>query len=131
MEPPQHFDILAVDAFSSDAIPVHLLTTEALREYFRHLKPDGILAAHISNRFLNLEWVVRFGAEALGKSTVGVFDENYNDDPALSRTDWMLVTGKPGGFEDPKWRGLGLPSERPRHVRLWTDDYSNVLAIMR
>ena len=59
--------MLAVDAFSSDAIPVHLLTREAFQQYFRHLKPQGILAMHISNRHLRLEWVVRLEAQALGK----------------------------------------------------------------
>src|SRR3989449_7339768 len=53
-EPPQGFDVLAVDAFSSDAIPVHLITREALQAYLRHMKPDGIVAFHVSNRFLDL-----------------------------------------------------------------------------
>src|SRR5260370_40377995 len=57
-EPPQRFDVLAVDAFSSDAIPVHLITREALGSYLRHMKPDGIVAFHVSNRFLDLVPVV-------------------------------------------------------------------------
>ena len=57
-EPPQAYDVLALDAFSSDAIPVHLLTEEAVEIYLRHLKPDGVLAVHVSNRYLDLEPVV-------------------------------------------------------------------------
>ena len=130
-EPPQQFDLLAVDAFSSDAIPVHLLTTEAFREYFRHLKPDGILAVHISNRYLQLEWVVRLGAQSLGKKVMAVFDEPGDDDPALSSSDWMLVSSSPAAFTDPKWQKLGDPSARPARLKVWTDEYSNLLSILK
>jgi SAM-dependent methyltransferase len=75
--PQQKFDLLAVDAFSSDAIPVHLLTMEAFQLYFRHLRPDGILAVHISNRHLYLEPVVAAAAQKLGKD--GVLIENPDD----------------------------------------------------
>ncbi len=66
-EPSQQFDILVIDAFSGDAIPVHLLTREAFRIYWRHLKPDGVLAVHISNRYLNLAPVVMLAAKESGK----------------------------------------------------------------
>src|SRR5204863_1378176 len=66
-ESPENFDVLAVDAFSSDSIPVHLLTREAMLLYFRHLKPDGILAVHISNRYLDLQPVLQGETEATGK----------------------------------------------------------------
>ena len=69
------FDILAVDAFSSDAIPVHLLTREAIQLYFRHLKPEGVLALHISNRYLDLKPVCEGGAEAVGRQAWVVEDE--------------------------------------------------------
>ena len=70
-EAPQNYDILAVDAFSSDSIPVHLLTREAMALYFRHLKPGGVLAVHISNRFINLEPVLERASSALGKPRPG------------------------------------------------------------
>ena len=57
-EAPQNFDVLAVDAFSGDSIPVHLITYEAFTEYLRHLKPDGVIAFHVSNRFLDLKPVL-------------------------------------------------------------------------
>jgi SAM-dependent methyltransferase len=130
-EPSQQFDVLAVDAFSSDAIPVHLLTSEAFREYFRHLKPDGILAVHITNRYLSLEWVVRMEAEALHKQALAVFYEKDKTEPAVDDSDWMLVSGQPNAFAAGKWSDLGDPGEKPRHLRLWTDEYSNLLTILQ
>jgi SAM-dependent methyltransferase len=65
-EAPQQFDVLAIDAFSSDAIPVHLITREAVQVYLRHMKPDGIIAYHVTNRYLNLEPVVESIAHELG-----------------------------------------------------------------
>ena len=67
-QPSQQFDLMAIDAFSSDAIPVHLLTREAFALYFRHLKPTGILAVHVSNRYLDLVPVVSRNARDLGQS---------------------------------------------------------------
>ena len=67
MEPDQQFDILVVDAFSGDSVPIHLLTREAFTQYFRHLKPDGVLAVHITNRFLDLQPVVKTAADYFGK----------------------------------------------------------------
>src|SRR5262249_51887740 len=66
-EAPENFDVLAVDAFSSDAIPVHLLTREAFELYFRHLKSSGVLAVHVSNKHLDLPPVVKLAAVAVGK----------------------------------------------------------------
>ncbi len=65
-EPPQHFDVLAIDAFSSDAIPVHLITKEAVEVYLRHMKPDGVIAFHVTNRYLNLVPVVEGIAQRIG-----------------------------------------------------------------
>jgi SAM-dependent methyltransferase len=130
----QGFDVLAVDAFSGDAIPVHLLTQEAFREYFRHTRPDGILAVHISNRYLDLEWVVRMEADALGKKAVLVSDEVDDNDPLLSRSDWMLLSSQPNAFSEAKWAGLSDPdvrnARRPKDLQLWTDEYSNLFSIL-
>ena len=70
-EAPENFDVLAVDAFSSDSIPVHLLTSQAMALYFRHLSPDGILAVHISNHYLDLEPVLAGRKRATGKRARG------------------------------------------------------------
>ena len=92
-------DLLAVDAFSSDAIPIHLLTREALEVYFRHLKPDGILALHISNRYLDLEPVCARGAEYFHKQAMTVYDEG-DEAPYLPAPVWVLVTSDTSIFLD-------------------------------
>ena len=90
-EGPQNYDILAVDAFSSDAIPVHLLTREAIQLYFRHLKPAGVLALHISNRYLDLKPVCEGGARAVGRQAWAVEDEG-DQASYFSSSTWVLVT---------------------------------------
>ena len=132
-EGPQDFDVLAVDAFSSDAIPVHLITREALGVYLKHVKPDGIVAFHVSNRFLDLIPVVARLASEYGAHVVLVSDDpDEEEDPRRSRTDWVLVSRdaaalgrqaiverEPAEIEDkPDWR-------------TWTDDYSNLIQILK
>jgi len=88
-EAPENFDVLAVDAFSSDAIPVHLLTYEAMQLYFRHIKPDGILAVHVSNRYLDLQPVVGGEAQALKKvARVVDTDDDETQDISERRGCW-------------------------------------------
>ena len=96
-EAPQQFDALVVDAFSSDSIPVHLLTREAFEIYFRHLKPDGVLALHISNQYLNLQPVVEAAAVALQKEAVLVNNgDNYPQ--GIYSAAWILLGNDPQGF---------------------------------
>ena len=124
-------DLLAVDAFSSDAIPVHLLTREALAVYFRHLKTDGILALHISNRYLDLEPVCEKGAELFNKQSMTVYDEG-DDAPYLSTSNWVLVTSDTTIFLDNIFDDSMIPPSKPRKgFRAWTDDYSNVFQILK
>ena len=128
-EAPENFDVLAVDAFSSDSIPVHLLTWEAMKLYFHHLKPDGILAVHISNRYLDLEPVVEGESRALGKTarTVDTDDDASQD---VFAATWVLVTSPPNDF-DKTIVDASKPAEATRKVRLWTDDYSNLFQILK
>jgi hypothetical protein len=128
-EPSRQFDLLAVDAFSSDSIPVHLLTIEAFRLYFRHLRPDGVLAVHISNKYLDLNPIVQMAARTLGKRTL-VVDTDDQDDTGVFGATWVLVTGDPHFFERPDLKGAGS-KPATRNVRLWTDDYSNLLRILK
>jgi len=123
-------DLLAVDAFSSDAIPVHLLTREALAVYFRHLKPDGILALHISNRYLDLEPVCARGAEYFAKQAMTVTDDGYAE-PYFSASTWVLVTSDDTIFQDDAFdQAFMQPSEAKPSFRAWTDDYSNIVQIL-
>jgi MFS family permease/SAM-dependent methyltransferase len=132
-EPPRNFDVLAVDAFSSDAIPVHLITREALGVYLRHVKPDGIVAFHVSNRFLDLIPVVARLAKEQGAHAVQVRDDpDEEEDYRRSRTDWVLVSRDPAALKRNEIveRGAVEPEERPEW-RSWTDDYSNLIQILK
>jgi len=128
-EAPQNFDVLALDAFSSDAIPVHLLTVEAFRVYLRQLKPGGILAVHISNRYLDLVPVVQQAARALSLELREVDNED-DDEAGVYRSDWLLVSASPAAFAGPLLRDAQRTEADPR-VRLWTDDYSDLYRILK
>ena len=126
---PQNYDLIAVDAFSSDAIPVHLLTREALALYFRHLQPRGVLAVHISNRYISLEPVLDRGAAALGK-TARVFETEDNDAGTCYGTTWVLIAADPAVFAGAEYK-TGLPSTPAPWLRVWTDDYSNLYKVLK
>ena len=126
---PQNFDVLAVDAFSSDSIPVHLLTKEAMDLYFRHLRPDGILAVHISNRYLNLQPVLEGEVHATQK-IARVVDTEDDDTQDVFGATWVLITSPATGFKGESLSN-SAPLDSKRTVRLWTDDYSNLFKILK
>jgi SAM-dependent methyltransferase len=128
-EPDQGFDVLAVDAFSSDSIPVHLLTKEAMDLYFRHLKPDGILAVHISNRYLDLQPVLLGEVKATGRVARLVDNEEDESQDVFSST-WVLIKSPAAGFT-PEEIQRSTELQSTRSVRLWTDDYSNLFQILK
>ena len=128
-EPPQNFDVLAVDAFNSDSIPVHLLTRQAMDLYFHHLKPDGILAVHISNRYLDLQPVLRVETRTTGKLARVVDTEDDESQDVFGAT-WVLVVSPTAGFSQAILNAsTGLTALRT--VRLWTDDFSNLYQILK
>jgi hypothetical protein len=129
-EAPQQFDVLVVDAFSGDAIPVHLLTREAFGLYFQHLKPEGILAVHISNTYLNLAPIVKLLAEDADYASRLIASED--DSPTLiSAADWVLVTRNQHFLNIPETFAGSQTIDVPRGLRLWTDDYNNLFQILR
>jgi hypothetical protein len=129
-EAPQRFDVLTVDAFTGDSIPVHLLTREAFELYFRQLKPQGVLAVHVSNQFLDLRPVIAAAAAKLGKEAVLV--HNGDDRPnGIYASNWMLV-GDPKGFEgQADIEGAGVIILPGTKTRLWTDDFSNLFEALK
>jgi SAM-dependent methyltransferase len=129
-EPPREFDLLAVDAFSGDSIPVHLLTREAFDLYFRHLKENGMLAVHVSNKYLDLKPVVGRAAESMGKAAVVVDTEDEPENGIYGAT-WILVSGDRRWFGTPSLKDAGVPLAARSDVRLWTDDYSNLFRILK
>ncbi len=122
---PQGFDVLVVDAFSGDAIPVHLLTEEAFRLYWKHLKPDGVLAVHVSNRYLNLAPVVKAAADRFGYEARMVKNED-DDSVGVFESDYVLVSQRAGFFSEPAIEKQAIPIQVSSGMRLWTDDYSNI-----
>ena len=120
-EPPQAFDLLAVDAFSGDSVPAHLLTQEALALYARHLAPGGILAVHVSNRFVDFDPVLAAGAQALGRPAINVLG-----DPSEARrcyhSQWILIPPREGQAQYPALWQFGAPLEPTPGFRPWTDD---------
>jgi len=129
-EGPQNYDILAVDAFSSDAIPVHLLTREAIQLYFRHLKPEGVLALHISNRYLDLKPVCEGGAAAVGREAFVVEDEG-DEASYLSSSTWVLVTSDLALYKEKFFKDATVSQySAKKGFRPWTDDYSNLFQIL-
>jgi len=128
-ESPQQYDVLVSDAFSSDSIPVHLITREALDVYLRHMKPGGVIAFHVTNRFLRLAPVVKKLADDKGLHTLLIIDEAEKSD--LSKTDWVLVTRDP---ELPKRTEIAEGSEAIDDIpglRVWTDDFNNLFQILK
>ena len=127
-EEPQHFDILAVDAFSSDAIPVHLLTRQAFEVYLRHLNPDGMLAIHVTNRYLNLVPVVKDIADALHLAAVHV--EN-DADGVYASTDWVLVARDAALFDKEPLADNTTEIDSDPSRQVWTDDFNNLFNAMK
>jgi SAM-dependent methyltransferase len=130
-EASQNFDVLVLDAFNGDAIPVHLLTEEAFEVYLRHLKPDGVIAVHVSSQHLNLEQVVWKLADHLKTGSAWIEDVD-DDDAGVLASDWVLLTNNEEFLADGAVRQAA--SERRgnfERIRLWRDDYVNLFQILR
>jgi SAM-dependent methyltransferase len=129
-EEPQQFDVLAVDAFSGDAIPVHLLTREAVALYWRHLKPQGVLAIHTSNLYLDLNPVVKLLAEDAGCQARCVSNDD-DEDNLVYGSYWVLVTRNQAFLKRIK-KGYDLEDIAvPPKLKIWTDDFNNLFQILK
>ena len=128
-EAPQQYDVLVIDAFSSDAIPVHLITREAMGVYLRHLKPGGVLAIHITNRFLRLGPVVKRLADDQSLHAILIDDDAKGSD--LATTDWVLLSRDAELLKRPDVaRGQAAIEELPG-LRIWTDSFNNLFQILK
>jgi spermidine synthase len=128
-EPLQNFDVLAVDAFSGDSVPVHLITAEAMDVYLRHMKPDGIIAFHVTNRFLWMPPVVENIAKARGLHVALIHDEN--DNPLLRNTDWVLVASNPAVLAQQAIASRSSPIRGIPGLGVWTDDFNNLFDVLK
>jgi hypothetical protein len=122
---PGNFDILILDAFSSDSIPMHLLTAECADVYRRHLKPGGILLLHITNRTLDLEPVARGIAEHLGWPAAQLLSQSHPE-TGENASRWVLISANPSAFPA---AGGWTPLARP--PLLWTDDFASLWHVLK
>ncbi|WP_374643184.1 spermidine synthase [Hydrogenophaga sp.] len=130
-ETPQGFDLLAMDAFSGDSIPTHLVTLEAFDAYTRHLRPGGLLAVHITNTYLDLRPVMAAAAHHLGRIALLVELASGHGDPFCRRSSWVV-------FVSPEQARALPPSLQGAEVlkptlgfRPWTDTFSNLFDILK
>lgn len=128
-EPDQQFDVLVIDAFSGDSVPIHLLTYEAFAQYFRHLKPHGVLAVHITNRFLDLRPVVKTAADHFGKD-LRMVDSEGNSEKLILHSSWALISSDAAFFKHPDL-GAATAVVTPTKFRPWKDDYSSIVSVMQ
>jgi len=128
-EKPLQLDVLGVDAFSSDSIPIHLLTREAFAIYFKHLKPTGVLCVHVSNRHVRLQPVVASIAQEMGKSAITILND-ADDDHVVTQSEWVLVTSNPVILNDPAIKEASTPAKTEPGFRTWSDDYSNLFQLV-
>jgi hypothetical protein len=127
---PQMFDVLAVDAFSSDSIPVHLLTREAIGLYLQHLQPDGVLAMHISNRYLNLAPILEEFAREFDLGLAYI--RSPRTDSGSYTAVWVLLTKNQAFLDLPEITNADQDIPDPiENVRIWTDAYSNIMPYLR
>jgi len=131
--PAHRFDLLILDAFSSDAIPVHLVTREAFLSYVRALKPHGAIALHITNRYFDLAPII---ARIAPEAGLVAYDWDFKPPPRtdfaiLSVSHWIVLARNPADLGAIATNGHWTRRNPDPKVRLWTDDYSNLLAALR
>lgn len=129
-EAGQRLDVLAVDAFSSDSIPVHLITREAIELYRRHVQDNGAIVFHISNRYLDLNGVVRQLADAIGWQAVRVVDEPP-ESSYLYRSDWVVITRNERLLQTLRTEAQAETVPAVAGRRIWTDDYNNLFEVLK
>jgi len=133
-EASQQFDVLAMDAFSGDSIPLHLLTREAMAIYLRHLKPGGVLAFQATNRFIDIAPVVASLAAEYGLTAVMISDAAGSEEGAdywISGTDQILVTSNRALLESDKIATASQVITVPPGFRIWTDSFNNLLRVLK
>jgi hypothetical protein len=130
-EPPQHYDVLIIDAFSSDAVPIHLVTREAFAIYLKHLADGGVLAFHISTMHLDLNAVVWKLAEHYGLEKMWIENDDITGLGALG-SDWILLSKDSAAMAIPALQQKArTPKTDLSHIDLWTDDAMNLLQILK
>lgn len=127
-DPKQNFDMLSIDAFSSDAIPMHLMTREALRVYKSQIKPDGAIVYNVTNRFINLAPMVKLLAESEGMKAILISHNPDTDE--YNYTDYVIVTNNEKLLANERFREPAEIDKLPG-LKVWTDDYNNLFDVLR
>jgi spermidine synthase len=131
--PPRSYDLIVLDAFSSDSVPVHLLTQEAARVYVSKLRPGGLIAFQISNRYFDLEPVI--GGVARSLHLAGLYQAHMPSaaarDEGAAYSQWVVVARSPGRLAPLVRTGRWQPLEESSGEPVWTDQYSNILGVIR
>lgn len=132
-QPPGRFRVLVADAFTSDAVPAHLLTREAVAEYLERVEPGGVVAMHITNRHLGLEPVLAAIAEDLGLHAIAWDDVPAPDAVARGHfsSHWVVLARRDEDLAGVRETGPWRRAQRRAGVRAWTDDYSNLVRLLR
>ena len=130
---PQGFDVLVLDAFASDAVPIHLLTREAFELYSKHLNPGGILAFNVTNVYVDLKALIRGTAKQLGYQSLWVDWHPNRDEPmGFEPNSWILVTQNREFMQNPAVRSRVKSWESDTNADIvWTDDYASLLQVLR
>jgi hypothetical protein len=128
--PDNEFDVLMLDAFNSDSIPAHLVSREAVQMYLKKLKPNGLILFHVSNRYMDVESLV--SAVSLDVGLQGLVRYDDNEEPSgKTSSDYVVVARHTEDFgelnSDENWTEV----EKPKTIQPWTDDYSNMMSIVR
>jgi hypothetical protein len=127
-QPPQGYDVMAIDAFTGDSIPVHLITVEAVGQYLRHLKPNGVIAFHVSNRYLNLKPVLVEIARVHGLELAYLHESG---EEGGTTSDWVLLTRDKAFLALPAIKEITEAVPAQPGLRPWTDDFSNLVDVFR
>jgi hypothetical protein len=134
-EQPQGYDVLAIDAFAGDSIPMHLITREAMATYVKHIKPDGVIIFQATNRFVDIAPVVERLAAEFGYSALMVSDTPDNGkspvDYWMSHTDQIIVTRNAALLRADAIRTAGVPLKPRPGFRVWTDDFYNLVHVLK
>ena len=131
-EQPQQFDILALDAFCGDTPPIHLLTEQAFHIYLRHIRDGGVIAIHISNRYLNFRPILWKIADKLGLAAADIISQPNND--LSCEADWFLLTKDKSFLTQKHIVDASTPriaAEELDSIQIWTDDYSNLFQLLQ
>ena len=127
-DPPQQFDMLSIDAFSSDSVPMHLMTVEALRVYQKQIKPDGAIVYNVTNRLINLAPMVKLLAEQEGMTAILISDTAARGD--YYQTDFVIVTRNSKLIADARLKDA-VPIQALPGLKVWTDHHNNLFDVLR